>query len=74
MNAIINFNGELKSFKTIKELKTFLNEAYYYANDLIMFNHKAVVTELYSNTNNIATLISECSFYGEVLNVIQDFN
>lgn len=74
MRASIIFNNELKEFKTVSELKTFLNSAYYYANDLILHNDKAVVSELYSNTNNIATLISECNFYGETLNVIQDFN
>jgi hypothetical protein len=74
MKATINFNNEELQFDTIKELKTFLNGAYYYANDLILFNGKAIVSELYSNTNNIATLISECNFYGEVLNIIQDFN
>lgn len=71
MNATINFNGEITSFKTIKELKTFLNEAYYYANDLILFNHKANIETAYSHTNNIAGLVNECNFYNEFLEVAQ---
>ena len=73
MKASINFNNEVIQFNTIKELKTFLNSAYYYAENLVLFNHIANIEVNYSDTNNIANLISECNFYNEILNVIQIF-
>lgn len=73
MKASILFNNEPKDFNSIKELKTFLNSAFYYANDLILFNHTANVEETYKNINNIAYLVSECNFYNVQLEVIQIF-
>ena len=75
MKATINFNGTEKTFKTIKELKKFLNKALYYASELILFNYKANLDPLnYTETNDLAFLISECNSYDEVLNIVQDFN
>lgn len=71
MKASINFSNEIQNFNSIKELKTFLNSALYYADEVVLFNHKANVQVNYSETNDIAGLISECNDYDEVLNVAQ---
>ena len=74
MRAKINFNGATKEFNTIKELKTFLNSALYYANDLILFSHKANVDPIsYADTNDLKSLVSECNFYDDYLDVVQEF-
>lgn len=72
-NAVGNQNDNV-TFNTIKELKKYLNEALYYCDEVVLFNHRAAIEVNYSEITDLKTLIADCNLYNEVLNVIQIFN
>ena len=73
---IINFNGvsPIEVFNSIKELKTYLNECLYYANELYL-NIECNYTDNweYSKITDLRTLLSEADFYDSVLCVNVEF-
>ncbi len=74
---LINWNGAspITEFNTIKEAKKWLNEMFYYCEDLIL-NVECNYTEnvKYSETNDLRTLLSDANFYQSVvcINVIYE--
>lgn len=67
---IINFNGAspVSAFNSVKELKTYLNEMLYYAEELIL-NIECKYTDnwKYSEVTDLRGLLSEAKFYNSVL-------
>jgi len=67
---LINHNGDspIEEFNTIKEAKTWLNEMYYYCEDLIL-NIECNYTDdwKYSEITDLRSILTDANFYNSVV-------
>lgn len=66
--------NSIENFNSIKELKNYLNHCLYYSGEIYLVVPSDYNPVKYSETNDIASLISDVRFYGdEYLEVIPTF-
>lgn len=74
---LINPNGtgqnSFEEYQTIKELKNYLNHCLYYSGEVYLNVPSLSNYDKYSETSDIASLVSDANFYGERLEIIPSF-
>jgi hypothetical protein len=76
MQVSIYFNGseEAETFNSIGELKKFLNSAYYYASNLLIFDTMDYDYLNYNELTDFRSLFSSAKYYDTQIHAVQIFN